>query len=192
MTEEPTAAERYAEDGAALLSILDELTDLISTAKSMPMSASALVNRAGALDLLSAAKDVVPRAIQTADAVVADADALKERSRAEAEERLAAARREAEQLASQEAVVAQAEERADQIIAGAEADAVKLMADADDYCDRKLAQFEIDLGVITSQVRAGREALAARAQRDHHEAGHSEGGDSSSRASRRSDDLPIR
>lgn len=189
MTDETTAAERYAEDGAALLSILDELTDLIATAKSMPMSASALVNRAGALDLLDAAKDVVPRAIQTADAVVADADALKERSQAEAEERLAAARSEAEQLASQEAVVAQAQERAAQIIAGAEADAAKLMGDADDYCDRKLAQFEIDLAAITSQVRAGREALAARAQRDH---APSEEDTSASRGPRRRDDLPIR
>ncbi|ROR71914.1 hypothetical protein [Bogoriella caseilytica] len=188
MTDETSAADRYAEDGAALLSILDELTDLIATAKSMPMSASALVNRAGALDLLEAAKDVVPRAIQTADAVVADADALQARSQAEAEERLAAARAEAEQLASQEAVVAQAEERAAQIIAEAEEGATKLMADADDYCDRKLAQFEIDLGAIATQVRAGREALAARAQRDHSQDQDSSG---SARSAGRRDDLPI-
>jgi hypothetical protein len=63
-------------------------------------------------------------------------------------------------------VVRLAQERAAQIVAEAEASAAKLAADANDYCDRQLAQFEIDLGAIGTQVRAGREALAARVGRE--------------------------
>ncbi|MFC7405487.1 hypothetical protein [Georgenia alba] len=165
-TDPATAAERHAEDGASLISILDELTDLVTQARSMPMSASVLVNRAETLDLLDAARAVVPREIQTADDIVADADAMVERARQRAEKIVEDARAEAERLVSNEQVVALATQRAEQIVADAEAHAAKLAADADDYCDRQLAQFEIDLGTIATQVKAGREALAARAGRD--------------------------
>jgi len=34
--------------------------------------------------------------------------------------------------------------------------------EADDYCDRRLAEFEIDLGRVLAQVQAGRAKLAGR------------------------------
>jgi len=165
-SQQHTAAEQHAEDGASLISILDELTELITTARAMPMSASVLVNRAEALDLLDAARAVVPEEIQTADDIVADADAMVERARQRADKIVEDARVRAEELVANEHVVRLAEERAEQIVTAAEAKAAKLAADANDYCDRQLAQFEIDLNSINAQVRAGREALAARAGRD--------------------------
>jgi cell division septum initiation protein DivIVA len=158
-------AEQHAEDGASLISILDELTELVTTARAMPMSASVLVNRAEALDLLDAARAVVPEEIQTADDIVADADAMVERARHRADKIVEEARARADELVSEENVVRLAEERAEQIVRAAEAKAAKLAADANDYCDRQLAQFEIDLNSITTQVRAGREALSARTGR---------------------------
>ena len=158
-------AEQHAEDGASLISILDELTELVTAARAMPMSASVLVNRAEALDLLDAARAVVPEEIQTADDIVADADAMVERARQRAEKIVEEARARAEELVREENVVRLAEERAEQIVRAAEAKAAKLAADANDYCDRQLAQFEIDLNSIGTQVRAGREALSARAGR---------------------------
>lgn len=53
MTEAPT--------GESLLTILEELAGLIANARTMPMSASVLVNKAEALDLLDAARAVLPR-----------------------------------------------------------------------------------------------------------------------------------
>ena len=44
----------------------------------------------------------------------------------------------------------------------AEETADRLQRDADDYCDRRLADFEIDLGKVLSQVQAGRAKLAGR------------------------------
>ena len=49
-----------------------------------------------------------------------------------------------------------------QIVAEAEETAERLQRDADDYCDRRLADFEIDLGKVLSQVQAGRAKLAGR------------------------------
>lgn len=162
-TARPTPAE---EDGDSLLAILDQLQELVSTARAMPMSASALVNRAEVLDLLTSAREVVPDQINEADRLMADADALLDGARAEAGEILARAQERAGVLVSQEAIVAAAEQRASEIVAEAEAAAEKLARDADDYCDRQLAQFEIDLGTISAQVAAGRARLAERSLPD--------------------------
>lgn len=169
MTDQPTTdrpAADQPEDGADLLSILDELGELIARARPMPMSASVLVNKAEALELLAAARTVVPQEIHAADDIVADADAVLERARTRAAEIVAAAETTAEGLVAAERVTVLAQERAEQIVGDAEAAATKLAADADDYCDRQLAQFEIDLGAVTTQVQAGRAALAARSHRD--------------------------
>ncbi|MPV36228.1 hypothetical protein [Georgenia subflava] len=166
MTTATQPDQQHAHDGDSLISILDELTSIVTAARAMPMSASVLVNRAEALDLLDAARAVVPEEIQTADDIVADADAMLERARHRADKVVEDARARAEELVASETVVTLANERAEQIVAAAEAKAAKLAADANDYCDRQLAQFEIDLGAITTQVRAGREALSARSGRD--------------------------
>lgn len=149
------------DDGASLVAILDELARLVTDARAMPMSASALVNRAEALDLIDAAKSVVPDEIRAADDVLADADAVLGRAREQAATVLGQAEERAEKLVSEEHVVELAEQRAAQIIAAAEERAAELARNANDYCDRQLAQFEIDLGAISTQVRAGRERLAS-------------------------------
>ncbi|MEE6282241.1 hypothetical protein [Georgenia sp. MJ170] len=156
----PTRA-MIEDDGASLVAILDELSQLVTDARAMPMSASALVNRAEALDLIEAAKSVVPDEIRAADDVLSDADAVLDRARAQAATVIGEAEERAEKLVSEQHVVSLAEQRAEQIITAAEERAAQLARDANDYCDRQLAQFEIDLGAITTQVRAGRERLTS-------------------------------
>jgi cell division septum initiation protein DivIVA len=150
--------------GESLVAILDELTDLVASARSMPMSASAIVNRAEVLDLIDSAKDVLPGQISQADRLIADADAVLDRARREAAAILEKARARADHLVSEEAVVAAAEAKAAEIVAAAHAEGDRLAREADDYCDRQLAQFEIDLGAINNQVAAGRARLLERAR----------------------------
>lgn len=151
-------------DGASLVAILEELADLVTQAKSMPMSASALVNRAEALDLIAVAKAVVPGEIRAADDVLTGAEEVLAEARERAARILQEAEEQAERLVSEENVVALANQRAEQIIAAAEERAAQLARDANDYCDRQLAQFEIDLEAIAKQVRAGRDRLATLQQ----------------------------
>ncbi|QOR69474.1 hypothetical protein IM660_12330 [Ruania alkalisoli] len=153
---------KAAEQGESLVAILDELADLVSSARSMPMSASVLVNRAEVLELIDSATGVLPDQITRADSVVADADAVLQRARREAGAIVEKAKERADELVSREAVVAAANERAATIVATAKAEAEKLSREADDYCDRQLAQFEIDLNSISSQVAAGRARLMER------------------------------
>lgn len=153
---------RTPADGESLVAILSELTDLVEGARAMPMSASALINRAEVLDLLSSAREVLPGQIAKADQLLADADSVLAEAQEKARGILTRAETEAERLISQESVVAAANARAAELIAQAEAKAEQLAVEADDYCDRKLAEFEIDLGRISAQVAAGRARLQER------------------------------
>ena len=145
-----------------LTGVLEAIATAVSTARAMPMSSSVLVNRAELLDLVEQARDVLPTQLTRADQVLADAAAARAEAQAGADEILERARREAAALVDQEAVVVAAQERAAQLVAEAEETVERLQRDADDYCDRRLADFEIDLGKVLGQVQAGRAKLAGR------------------------------
>jgi F0F1-type ATP synthase membrane subunit b/b' len=145
-----------------LQGVLDAMEVAVTQARAMPMSSSVLVNRAELLELVDQAREALPTQLSAADELLADADQSRARAQAEADAIVAAAREKAAALVEQEAVTVQAREHAAQIVAEAQATAERLRRDADDYCDRRLADFEIDLGKLLSQVQAGRGKLASR------------------------------
>jgi cell division septum initiation protein DivIVA len=145
-----------------LTGILDALADAVAQARSMPMSSSVLVNRAELMDLVDQARDVLPTQLTRADEVLAAADAARLAAQAEADAIIAAARARAAELVEDHELTRAAEVRAQEIVADAEDVAEGLRRDADDYCDRRLADFEIDLTRLMTQVQAGRAKLASR------------------------------
>lgn len=150
------------EQGISLLQILDELAALLATARQMPMSASVLVNKAEALDLLDAARSVVPEQVAEAEGIVSSAQDVVERANAKAAMVIQGAELRAKKLIEDQQIVAEAKARAAQIVTEAEAKAAQLMEEANDYCDRTLAQFEIELGHVAKQVQAGRKVIQER------------------------------
>ena len=149
-----------------LTELVDAIVATVEHARAMPMSASVLVNRAEVLSLLDQVKLAMPDQLIRADELLADADEVKKVARAEAERILTGAKERASALVEKEPIVAAAEARAAEIVAQAEAAATTRMREADDYCDRRLGDFEIDLGRISAQVTAGRAKLAARLSDD--------------------------
>jgi hypothetical protein len=168
MTSTPTPdrpAPRAQAAVSSLDDILDEIAGLVTTARSMPMSASAIVNRAEVLELVERARRAMPAQLRAAEGLLSGADDVMAKARSQAAALIEQARGRAEELVTKEQVVAEAEAKAAAILAEVEEQARTLMKGADDYCDRKLAQFEIDLGQLLAQVRAGRERLAAKPDR---------------------------
>ena len=149
-----------------LTAALAALRDALEGARAMPMSSSVLVHRAEVLELLDRAEAALPQQLGEADEVLASADHVLLEARARAEEIVAAARRRADELVSADAVVVAARHRAAELEAEAGRTAAELRRDADDYCDRRLADFEIDLGRVLAQVQAGRTKLADRLEDD--------------------------
>lgn len=141
---------------------LNQIAAMVRDAKAMPMSASCLVNRSEMLEALERLRDVLPASLDHADALLSDRDAVLTSGRQEAERLLEVARLEREQLLEDSEVLVAARERAAEVATQAQAEATRLLADADDYIDRKLGEFEVVLGQLGSQVKNGRERLAAR------------------------------
>jgi vacuolar-type H+-ATPase subunit H len=170
MRDEGSARVRYDDVGrpeaqeahAGLHAILDDLAALLENARTMPMSSSVLVPRADALALVDELRAALPEQLAHADEVLAEADAVLQDAHRQAEETLATARARALELVQAEQVVVQAQSRAHEILEEAERGAAALRRDADDYCDRQLADFEVDLGKVLAQVQAGRAKLAGR------------------------------
>lgn len=161
MTHDDDQQDGY-EGQPGLPAFLDALDDLITHARAMPMSASVLVHKADALDLIDQMREAMPTQLSHADEVLSDADQVHADAQAEAEQIVSSARARATQLVSAEQIVVQAEAKAREIVQAAEDQAQALRAEADDYCDRRLAEFEIDLGKVVAQVQAGRAKLAGR------------------------------
>lgn len=145
---------------------LNQLTATVRSAKPMPMSASCLVNRAEMLETLERLRDELPTTLNHADVLLTDRQSVLAAGRQQAESILAGARDERERLIEETDVLAAARARAAALTAQAQAESTRLLSDADDYVDRKLAEFEVLLGQVTLQLNNGRLRLTTRREAD--------------------------
>ena len=145
---------------------LAEIRQAVEQARSMPMSASAVVNRAELLQLLDELRDGMSSAFGEADRVLSERDAVVEDGRKEAERILEDARNERERIVSDTEVFRVAKRRADDVLEQARTEADELRKETDDYVDGRLATLEISLERTMEEVKRGRERLAGRSALD--------------------------
>jgi cell division septum initiation protein DivIVA len=145
---------------------LQQIEELVRTAKSMPLSSSVLVNQQEILEILEAAQVELPEEIKQARWVVKDREELLAKARRDGEHIVAEAQEERDRLVSREDVVRTAQAEADRILEEARELARQIKLEAEDYVDAKLAQFEIvlertytELEKSIGQVRRGRDKL---------------------------------
>lgn len=143
---------------------LDELTSLVTEARSMPMSASCIVNRSEILALLDEVRELLPEELHHAEAVLEEREAVLDDGRREAEALVEAARLEQSRLVAEEEVVLEAHRQAGEIVAEAEALSARMRTETDDYVDGKLATFEVALGKTLAAVTRGRDKLRERGE----------------------------
>ncbi len=145
---------------------LAELRRVVEQARSMPMSASAVVNRSELLDMIDEVTSGLEVAFTESQRVVADRESVVEEGRKEAEQIISDAQNERERIISDTDVYRVAKREADHIVEQARAEADELRKETDDYVDAKLANFEITLERTTEAVKRGRERLAGRSAFD--------------------------
>lgn len=108
MAENAPSGNSGANQGEALLAILDDITRQVQHARAVPMSASAMVNRAELLDLVAAAREAVPDQVAAADRIVAEAEGVRSHAVHEGEEIVAQAHAKAADLVAEHAIVGEA------------------------------------------------------------------------------------
>ena len=145
---------------------LQQMEELVRTAKSMPLSSSVLINQAEVLELLEAAQGELPEEIKQARWVVKDREELLAKARRDGEATVAKAHDERAHLVSQQEVVRAAQAEAERILDEAREMGRQIRLEAEDYVDAKLAQYEIalektqaELERSLGQVRRGRDKL---------------------------------
>jgi cell division septum initiation protein DivIVA len=145
---------------------LAELRRVVEAARSMPMSASAVVNRGEVLGLIDDVASAVETAARDSARVLAERESVVDEGRKEAERIVADAQDERARIISDTDVYRVAKRQADDIVTRAQVEADELRKETDDYVDAKLANFEITLERTTEAVKRGRERLAGRSAFD--------------------------
>jgi F0F1-type ATP synthase membrane subunit b/b' len=140
-------------------SILLRLKELVEAGRSMPMSASVLVNREEFLELLEEAIATLPQELQHARRLLKDRDEFLSQTRREGDDIIEAGRVRAERMVERTEVMREARRVAQTVVDDAEAAARQRRHDADDYVDQKLARFEVVLERTMAAVQKGRERL---------------------------------
>ncbi len=143
--------------------LLQRLAELIESAKPMPMSATVRINRDEALELVDATLERLPAQLKEARWMLREREAFLARVEREGEEILDAARARAERMVQRTEVVRAADARARQLLEQADTESRRLRHEAEDFCDQRLAQFEIVLDRTMKTVRAGRQRLTEAA-----------------------------
>ncbi|MGW3122586.1 cell division initiation protein [Streptomyces sp. NPDC001107] len=138
---------------------LDEIVAAVSGARSMPMSASCVVNRAELLSMLEELREALPGSLAQAQELIGDREQMVEQARQEADRIIGQAHAERGSLISDTEVARRSQAEADRILAEARQEAEEVRAEADDYVDSKLANFEVVLTKTLGSVGRGREKL---------------------------------
>jgi vacuolar-type H+-ATPase subunit H len=149
--------------------LLARVIEIIENARPMPLSASFLINKDEVLDLLDEAVDRLPDELRAARWLLKERDEFLVKVRREGDEILEQARSQAERMVQRTEVVKAAEQRARQIVDGAESEARRMRHATEDFCDQKLASFEIVLERTLKMVGAGRAKLQAMPLVEHDE-----------------------
>jgi cell division septum initiation protein DivIVA len=145
--------------GPDVEAILHQLVDVIGNARPMPLSSSVMINRDEVLEIVEAALGRLPEELRAARWLLREREEFLAKVQREGDDILDASRARAERMVQRAEIVRAAQHTARRVVEEAEAEARRLRHEAEDYCDHKLAQFEIILDRTTKTVQAGRARL---------------------------------
>ncbi|MFD7259458.1 cell division initiation protein [Streptomyces sp. NPDC059874] len=141
---------------------LDEIVAAVGGARSMPMSASCVINRAELLAQLEEVRQALPGSLAQAQELIGGREQMVEEARREAERIIESAHNQRGSLISDTEIARRSQAEADRILDEARREAEEIRAEADDYVDSKLANFEVVLTKTIGSVDRGREKLLGR------------------------------
>jgi cell division septum initiation protein DivIVA len=139
--------------------LLRRAIDVIATARTIPLSSSPMINRDEIIEILEEALNRLPEELRQARWLLKERDAFLAKTRRESDDILDAARAQAERMVQRTEVVRAAELRARQIVDAADQESRRMRMETEDFCDQRLASFEIVLDKLAKTVAAGRERL---------------------------------
>ena len=139
--------------------LLRRLIEIVVNARTMPMSNTIRLTKDEVQELLEEALDRLPDELKQARWILKERQEFLAKTQRDADEILERARVQAERMVQRTDIVREATRTAQRLVDEAKEETSRLRLEAEDYCDQKLAAFEIVLERTQKIVSAGRERL---------------------------------
>ena len=146
--------------------LLRRVIEIVNNARTLPMSNTIRLTKDEIQELLEEALDRLPEELKRARWMLKERDEFLAKTRRDAEDILEQARVAAERMVQRTEIVREAAHTASRVVDDARDESSRLRLEAEDYCDHKLAGFEIVLERTMKTVAAGREKLRSTAPPD--------------------------
>lgn len=145
---------------------LNTAITVVDEARGVPLSASCVVHRGEMLEILEAARDLLPKDLFTAEVIIGDKERIIEEGRTSAEAMIATAREDVARMVEQTAIVQAARDEAQRILDEARDVAETERRELEAYIDGRLATLEVILNKTMDAVARGRERLEGADDKD--------------------------
>ncbi|HET8568466.1 MAG TPA: ATPase [Candidatus Limnocylindria bacterium] len=142
--------------------LVERLEQMVVGARKMPLTSQVILEQAAVLDLIDQLRVAIPEEVRRAKRIDQESERILARARDEAEQILGAAQEQAALLLQDQALLRQAEAKAQEIEDGARDKAEETMRGADQYASDVLARLEGDLEKTLSIIKKSLEVLEER------------------------------
>jgi len=139
--------------------LVRRVIELIGNARPLPLSSSVRVEKEEVLELLDDALDRLPQELRQARFMLKEREEYLAKVQREADDILESARVGAERMVQRTEIVREAQHTATALVETAKDETRRMRMEAEDYCDQKLAGFQIVLERTAKTVAGGREKL---------------------------------
>jgi cell division septum initiation protein DivIVA len=132
---------------------------IVEEARSVPLSASCVINRSELLQLLDQIKVSFPSDLAEAISIRREKASILEQAHIQADAVIQQARDEVSRLIEQTAIVSSARKEAAKILSDAKAESERDRAEIEEYIDSRLANLEVILNKTLDVISKGRDQL---------------------------------
>ena len=133
---------------------------IVEEARSVPLSASCVINRSEMLKLLDQIKASFPNDLAKAISIQRDKESIIEEAHSQSDAIMQQARDEVSRLVEQTTIVSSARKEATRILAEAKADSDRDREEIEEYIDSRLANLEVILNKTLDVISKGRDQLS--------------------------------
>ena len=155
--------DEYSEDGrpgtqklptvGELQELVDEMIVSVEEAKTVPLSANAMIDRDEMLGMLTTLRDRLPEEMKAARWMIREREAFVARTNERARSIVDRAKTRAEEMVSESHVLAEAVEEANVLIRRAEGEARQIRLESEDFAHQRLEYLETLFGKLIAQVQ---------------------------------------
>ena len=145
-----------------VLELIDELHDLVHSAKHVPLRDQVRVDKAKLYDILDRTRSTIPEELKQARWIVKEREEMLAAAEHEAERIITETRERQTQLVAQHERIRHAERAAEEMIEDARVRERDIRLGAEDYADELLGTLEANLAKLIEAAQRGRGRLHGR------------------------------